>query len=79
MAYFIHLRMRLARLLRDQSRKPIKVVAIETGYKDPCYFSRAFKKAMGISPELYRETKTGQAPSWREKRPGFPLDIPDSY
>ncbi|MDA0992173.1 MAG: AraC family transcriptional regulator [Proteobacteria bacterium] len=59
MAYFIHLRMRLACRLLDLSHKPIKVVAIETGYRDPYYFSRVFKKAMGISPEKYREIKKG--------------------
>lgn len=59
MAYFIHLRMRLACRLLDLSNKPIKVVAIETGYKDPYYFSRVFKKAMGQSPEKYREIKKG--------------------
>lgn len=59
MAYFIHLRMRLACRLLDLSNKPIKVVAIETGYKDPYYFSRVFKKAMGLSPEKYREIKKG--------------------
>ena len=59
MAYFIHLRMRLACRLLDLSRKPIKVVAIETGYNDPYYFSRVFKKSMGISPEKYREIKKG--------------------
>jgi len=51
MAYFIHLRMRLACRLLDLSSKPIKTVAIETGYRDPYYFSRVFKKSMGISPE----------------------------
>jgi AraC family transcriptional regulator of arabinose operon len=59
MAYFIHLRVRLACRLLDLSAKPIKVVAIETGYKDPYYFSRVFKKAMGISPEKYRAIKKG--------------------
>lgn len=59
MAYFIHLRMRLACRLLDLSQKPIKVVAIETGYRDPYYFSRVFKKSMGISPEKYREIKKG--------------------
>jgi AraC-like DNA-binding protein len=59
MAYFIHLRVRLACRLLDLSDKPIKVVAIETGYRDPYYFSRVFKKAMGISPEKYRAIKKG--------------------
>lgn len=59
MAYFIHLRMRLACRLLDLSSKPIKTVAIETGYRDPYYFSRVFKKSMGISPEKYRDIKKG--------------------
>ena len=58
-AYFIHLRVRFACRLLDLSEKPIKVVAMETGYRDPYYFSRVFKKAMGISPEKYRAIKKG--------------------
>jgi AraC-like DNA-binding protein len=59
MAYFIQLRMRLACRLLDLSRKPVKTVASDTGYRDPYYFSRVFKKSMGISPEKYREIKKG--------------------
>jgi len=58
-AYFIHLRVRLACRLLDLSDKPIKVVAIETGYRDAYYFSRVFKKSMGISPQKYRAIKKG--------------------
>jgi AraC family transcriptional regulator of arabinose operon len=29
------------------------------GYADPYYFSRVFKKSMGLSPEKYREIKKG--------------------
>lgn len=59
MAYFTHLRMRLASRLLDLSAKPVKTVASETGYRDPYYFSRVFKKSMGISPEKYRAIKKG--------------------
>jgi AraC-like DNA-binding protein len=59
MSYFIHLRMRLACRLLDLTDKPVKVVALETGYKDPYYFSRVFKKTMGQSPEKYRDIKKG--------------------
>jgi len=59
MAYFIHLRMRLACRLLDLSGKPVKTVAIETGYRDPYYFSRVFKNSMGLSPEKYRAIKKG--------------------
>lgn len=59
MAYFIHLRMRLACRLLDLSGKPVKSVAMEIGYRDPYYFSRIFKKSMGISPDKYRAIKKG--------------------
>lgn len=59
MAYFNHLRMRHACRLLDLTDKPVKVIAIESGYRDPYYFSRAFKKAMGHSPEKYRAIKKG--------------------
>ena len=59
MAYFIHQRMRLACRLLDLSAKPVKTVALEIGYRDPYYFSRIFKKSMGISPDKYRDIKKG--------------------
>lgn len=59
MAYFSQLRIRMACRLLDLSDKPVKVVAMETGYRDPYYFSRVFKKAMGVSPEKYRDIKKG--------------------
>jgi YesN/AraC family two-component response regulator len=51
--------MRLACRLLDLSGKPVKAVALEIGYRDPYYFSRIFKKSMGISPDKYREIKKG--------------------
>jgi AraC-like DNA-binding protein len=59
MAYFIQMRMRLACRLLDLSGKPVKAVALEIGYRDPYYFSRIFKRSMGISPDKYREIKKG--------------------
>lgn len=59
MAYFIQQRMRLACRLLDLSDKPVKTVALEIGYRDPYYFSRQFKKYMGIAPEKYRAVKKG--------------------
>lgn len=58
-AYFIQLRMRLACRLLDLSVKPIKTIALETGYRDPYYFSRVFKNSMGIAPGKYRDIKKG--------------------
>lgn len=59
MAYFIHIRMRYACRLLDLSQQPVKSVAAECGYRDPYYFSRVFKKVMGISPDKYRAIKKG--------------------
>lgn len=59
MAYFTHLKIRSACRSLDLTNKPVKVVAMETGYTDPYYFSRVFKKAMGISPDGYRSIKKG--------------------
>lgn len=59
MAYFIQLKMRLACRLLDLSGRSVKSVALETGYRDPYYFSRVFKKSMGLSPEKYRAIKKG--------------------
>jgi len=53
-AFFIRLRIRLAReLLRNQNLS-IKEVAAQVGYKDSCYFSRLFKLVTGVSPGNYR-------------------------
>ncbi|MDC3418405.1 response regulator [Aquibacillus salsiterrae] len=40
-------------LLLDQ-QLPLKEIALNIGYKDPNYFSRVFKKEIGISPSEYR-------------------------
>lgn len=59
MSYFTQLKIRQACRFLDLTDKPVKVVAIETGYGDPYYFSRVFKKIMGLSPEKYRAIKKG--------------------
>lgn len=59
MAFYTHLRIRAACRLLDHTTRPVKAVALETGYSDPYYFSRVFKKVMGISPDKYRSIKKG--------------------
>jgi AraC-like DNA-binding protein len=39
------------------SSSEIKTIAIETGFDDPYYFSRFFKKKEGISPEQFRQLR----------------------
>jgi AraC-like DNA-binding protein len=52
--WFIRARMRWACELLVQTHLPIKQIANQVGYKDPLYFSRAFKSVCGIPPTEYR-------------------------
>ena len=59
MAHFEQLRIRAACRLLDLTDQPVKAIAQEAGYPDPYYFSRVFKKVMGVSPEAYRVIAKG--------------------
>ncbi len=52
---FIQMKMQRACELLDSTDKAIKVIAGEVGYQDPFYFSRIFKRTIGVSPQKYRE------------------------
>ncbi|WP_158797584.1 AraC family transcriptional regulator [Pedobacter sp. L105] len=54
--YFIHLKMQKACQLLYSNETKIKLIAMDLGYDDPYYFSRLFKKYMGLSPEQYKLT-----------------------
>ncbi len=53
--HFIHLKMQLACQLLDTTQEPIKRIATRVGYNDPHYFSRLFKRVIGVSPQQYRQ------------------------
>ncbi len=53
--HFIHLKMQHACQLLDSTQEPIKLVANRLGYHDPHYFSRLFKRVIGVSPQQYRQ------------------------
>jgi AraC-like DNA-binding protein len=55
--YFIHLKVQRGCQLLDASDRSIKRVAGDLGYEDVYYFSRLFKKVMGLSPTQYRKNK----------------------
>lgn len=40
--------------LMQQSSLPIQKIAIQSGFKDPLYFSKLFRKYKGMSPSTYR-------------------------
>lgn len=54
--YVIYLRMQNACNLLEFTSYKINKIAHTIGYEDPLYFSRIFKKVMGQSPKLYRQS-----------------------
>ena len=46
----------------SQSRDPIRVIAEDLGYGDQFYFSRDFKKLVGLSPRHYRQQEIENRP-----------------
>lgn len=57
--YFLGLKMQYACHLLDFTEKQVKAIATELAFEDPFYFSRLFKKMIGISPIDYRRKKKG--------------------
>lgn len=55
--YFIQLKVQKACRLLDNSGWMIADVARESGFEDQFYFSRVFRKVMGLSPAEYRKRK----------------------
>ena len=53
--YLTKIRMKNAEMLLRDSHYSIKEVCIMSGYGDPNYFSRIFKKYEGVTPSEYRE------------------------
>ena len=49
--YFIQLKMQKASQLLDFTDRSIKEVAATFGFDDPYYFSRRFRKVVGLSPK----------------------------
>ncbi|MDX2079966.1 MAG: AraC family transcriptional regulator [Terrimicrobiaceae bacterium] len=49
-------RIRRARRLLAETRRPVKDIATECGFDDPLYFSRRFRELTGSSARAYRRT-----------------------
>ncbi len=54
---FIHLKMEQACYLLDMSERQIREIARQLGYDDPYYFSRLFRKVIGMSPREYQHLR----------------------
>ncbi len=55
--YFIRLKIQHATELLAASDMMVKEISRALGYEDAYYFSRLFKKIVGMSPKQYRQTK----------------------
>lgn len=53
--------LRACRLLRD-TRTPVSQIAFRLGYSDAGNFSSAFRRAEGVSPRRYRESRVPEQP-----------------
>lgn len=54
LSYFSHLKILKACEFLDFTRMKVKEISFQLGYSDPYYFTRDFKKKMGMSPRQYR-------------------------
>ena len=54
--HFINMKIQQACFRLDNSQDTIKQIGEELGYGDPYYFSRLFKKTVGMSPKQYRDS-----------------------
>lgn len=54
MSYLVEYRMKIARELLENTSKTIKEIGYAVGYQDPNYFTKVFKRTVGIKPSDYR-------------------------
>ncbi len=56
-AYFQHIKMKWAADMLTNTNLKVNQVAMKLGFDDPYYFSRLFKKVIGMSPLYYKRSK----------------------
>jgi len=56
--YLISYRIRKARELLQNPNASVTDIAYTVGYNDPSYFTRTFRRIVGMSPSRYREVNT---------------------
>lgn len=57
-AYLNNIRLEQAKQLLTTSRLSLKEISVKSGFSDEYYFSRFFKKQIGIAPSLYRQQRS---------------------
>lgn len=58
--YITRIRIEKAKELLMETSYSMKEICAQVGYSDPNYFSRSFKKNVGVTPTEYKEQQTGQ-------------------
>ena len=56
--YLTNIRIEKAKELLGNSDYSMKEICVMVGYSDPTYFSRSFKKNVGVTPTEYKELET---------------------
>ena len=54
-SYLTEKRMQWAALMLQEPERSVKNIAASCGFDDSLYFSRAFSKYFGVSPQQYRK------------------------
>ena len=52
--YIISYRLKLAKTMLENTKKPIADIAVETGFTDASYFTKTFKNIFGVTPKEWR-------------------------
>lgn len=60
MQYILSLRMANAQSLLETTEYNISEIAAAVGYDNPLYFSRLFRRHVGVSPSVYRKARTNR-------------------
>ena len=53
--YRVQKQMEVAKMLLSYSRLSVSEIASRVGIEDPLYFSRVFRRHVGVSPSVYRQ------------------------
>ncbi len=59
--YRINMRISAAKSMLRNSSITIREIAEQVGFPDPYYFSRCFRRAVGVSPRSYRESQKNKS------------------
>lgn len=59
----------LAKHMLQSSRMPVSTIAARVGYDDQLYFSRVFRKRVGVSPTEFRQRSAESHDPWGEVAP----------